>query len=549
VKTTATRIHAAVLALCAAAALPAAAANIETANPDLQIRWDTTLKWSGAYRLNDADAALLVSPNHDDGDRNFRKGLISNRADVFTEFDLSLAGKAGLRLSGAGWYDAVYNRSNANPGFAGGAFPNTLGVPNEFTVDTRRQHGRNAELLDAFVFGKANFDGATLSGRVGKHSILWGESLFFGANAIAGGQQPVDVVKLLSVPGTQFKEAIRPVPQVSAQLQLSPGLSIGAYYQFEWTRTIAPAVGSYFSDVDLVIAGAQQLLLPPPMSAPRLPDTTPPNSGQGGLQLRWRTGETDWGAYAIRFHNKAPQVVPVVGFLVPPPTPVVGPIGFRQIYHEGIQAFGLSASHTFDEVNLGVEASTRHNQDLASTRGSDASALGAPGLSPDNPGYAVGNTAHLNISAVANLPANPAFREGTLMAEVAWNRVLSITKGAAAIDPNATRDAVALRVMLEPKYRQVLPGLDLGLPMGFSWGPAGSRSMALGPVPMPANGHGDLSLGVNGSYLDAWRFSLSWTHFYGAEGTLQQGSNFTDYSYRQSLKDRDFIAASLNRSF
>ena len=48
--------------------------------------------------------------------------------------------------------------------------------------------------------------------RAGKHSVLWGESLFFGTNAIAGGQQPFDVVKLLSVPSTQFKEAIRPVP-------------------------------------------------------------------------------------------------------------------------------------------------------------------------------------------------------------------------------------------------------------------------------------------------------------------------------------------------
>ena len=530
---------------------PAWAMGIATGSDDWQLRWDNTVKYSSAWRLKSADPALLFSPNHDDGDRNFGKGLVSSRVDLFSELDLSDGGRRGLRLSAAAWYDAVYNRGNDNPGFPGGAFPNRLGAANRFAPATRDLHGRSAEMLDAFVFGKVELDGgASLSGRLGRHSLLWGESLFFGANAIAGGQQPVDAVKLLSVPGTPFKEAVRPEPQVSGQIQFDGGVSIGAYYQFRWVPTRAPAVGSYFSDVDVVVRGAEQLLLPAPLpAAPRGADREPPSSGQGGLQWRWRAAETDLGLYAVRFHAKTPQVVPIVGFVVPPPAAVVAPVGFRQVYHEGIVAFGASASRTFGDVNLAVEASLRRNQDLASTRGVDASAVGGPPIDGDNPGYAIGRTAHLNVSMLANLPSTPLWREANLVGELAWNRVLRVTRNAAALDPNASRDGGALRLQIEPRYRQVLPGLDLAVPVGLGWSPKGSRSMALGPVPMPANGHGELSIGVNGSYLDAWRFTLGWTHFYGQAAPLQIGSSFTDYSYAQTLKDRDFVSLSIQRSF
>jgi len=60
-----------------------------------------------------------------------------------------------------------------------------------------------------------------LAFRAGQYALQWGETLFFGANGIAGGQAPVDVIKALSVPGTQFKELIRPTEQLSASIQPS----------------------------------------------------------------------------------------------------------------------------------------------------------------------------------------------------------------------------------------------------------------------------------------------------------------------------------------
>ncbi len=94
--------------------MPAAQAfEIDSGNPEVKIRWDTTAKYSAAARVKDASSTLKGSANFDDGDRNFDRGLISNRVDLLSELDVIYRG-FGVRVSGAGWYDTVYNRSNDN---------------------------------------------------------------------------------------------------------------------------------------------------------------------------------------------------------------------------------------------------------------------------------------------------------------------------------------------------------------------------------------------------------------------------------------------------
>lgn len=532
------------LAATALMSVTGQAAEIDVGNPDMAVRWDNTVKYSVATRLKNADAALLSNPNNDDGDRNFGKGLISNRLDLFSELDMTYQKRFGARISAAAWNDASYTKSNDNPGFPGGAFPNQSSVAaNQFTDATRKTHGRDAEVLDAFVFGKFDLDGHNATVRAGRHGLLWGESLFFGSNAIAGGMSPVDAVKLVSVPNTQFKEAIRPVPQLSGQIQLNSNVSIGAYVQTAFERSRVSAVGSYFSNSDQVMDGGESILLGGPLSATRTADQRAKKSGQGGIQLRVRGDETDYGFYAIRFHNKTPQVVANLG---------AGgvPTSYTQAYHEGITAFGASASRTFGDYNVAIEGSIRRNQDLASSQAANPGGLGlAATNNSDNPGYAVGNTAHVNMSVLGSLGPGPLWREASLVGEVAWNRVLSITKNAAAIDPNGTRDGVALRATLEPTYRSVFNGVDIGVPVGLGWAPHGSRPLAMSsPNSWIPDGGGDISVGLNASIRDVWRFSLAYTHYFGEAKSFNVGSN-NAYSWGQTLKDRDFISASLRYSF
>lgn len=528
----------------------ASAGEVDTGNPDLSVRWDNTVKASLAARVKSADAGLLGNPNNDDGDRNFKKGLISSRIDWLSELDVVYQSTWGGRVSAAAYYDAVYNKSNDNPGFQGGAFPNQTSVAfNEFTDATRKVHGRKGELLDAFVFGKFDLGDAKATVRAGRHSLLWGESLFFGGNAISGGQQPVDVVKLLSVPGTQFKEAIRPVPQISGQVQINSNVSVGAYVQTKFEASRVPAVGSYFSNADPAVDGGETILLGPGAPpATRRADLKPSNSGQGGLQLRIRGEDTDYGLYAIRFHNKAPQLVPLIGLTPGGPAPV----GYYLAYQKAITAFGASASRTFGGFNVAVEASVRRNQDLASSQGADVSAFtpAPPTNLTDHPGYAVGNTAHVNLSTLGVLGPSFLWREATVVAEIAWNRVLKITKNEAAKDPNGTRDGVALRFVVEPTYRGVLDGVDVGVPVGLGWAPKGSRPLATGnPNAWIAEGGGDVSIGLNASFRDAWRATLSYTSYFGKVATFNDITANNAYTWRQTLKDRDFVSASLRYSF
>lgn len=537
----------------------AAAANFDVGVPDLKVTWDNTIKYSNAFRVKSQDSDLLSNPNADDGDRNFDRGLISNRVDLLSELDLKYE-NVGARVSGAAWYDTVYNEDNDNPGFAGGAFPNQRSTDfDEFTTRTRDLHGRKAELLDAFVFSRFDVAGMPSLARLGQHGMVWGESLFFGSNAIAGAMAPVDATKLISVPNTQFKEAIRPVQQFSGQIQLTPEVTLGAYYQFRYEPNRIPAVGSYFSGIDTNVDGAEQMLLGPLGVAPRLSDQKARDSGQWGLQLRIRGEETDYGLYVIRFHNKSHQLVTNLKNITPGGAPTLVPASYYIAYNEGITAYGASASRTFDTVNLAIEASIRDGQDLASSgHASDFSqAFGTPVTNNSSrPGYAVGRTAHVNLSMVWSLDPTFLFNEATVLGEVAWNRVLSCQKNCevfnpvthqGVIDNNSSRDATAFRVLFEPKYRQVLSGLDLSVPIGVGYSPKGSSSRALGAGIFPPENGGDLTIGINGAYMDAWRFTAAYTHYLGDAKTFLDSDN--SFSYGQSLKDRDFIAFSLSRTF
>lgn len=556
------------------------AVDFETGNKDLKVRWDNTLKYSAAFRLHNPSAKLTSAAvdsnnvNQDDGDLNFKRGLISNRVDLLSEFDLSYK-DMGLRMSGAGWYDTVYNRHNDNPGFAGGATPNQVSVPyNEFTRATRKVHGRGGELLDAFVFGNtAVGDDGAVSFRLGRHALVWGETLFFGTNGIAGGMMPVDAVKLVSVPNTQFKEAIRPVPMLSGQWQITPKTSVGAYYQFRWAKSRLPAVGSYFSASDITPDGGEQLLVAGPGSpflnnAPRLDDQRPKNSGQGGFQFRTEAADFDLGAYLIRYHAKTPMPVVNLGpaaiaYIPTCPIPtsfptgptscaLAGPVSYRLVYQEDITSFGFSSSKTVGSVNLASEVSFRSNQPLTSGRTVDTSALSHSAASDNdrNPAYPVARTAHANVSAIWTIDSNPLFREGAMTTEVGWNRVLKVQRHPELVDPASTRDAIAVRTLVQATYRQVMSGLDLGPQIGLGWAPHGSRS-AITPTGVPQNGTGDVTLGVDFTYLDVWQASLAATHYFGGSaGVLAQASDGkTSVAYKNFYGDRDFVAFSLRRSF
>src|SRR5207248_7348274 len=106
---------------------------------DLKIRWDNSFKYSAVWRLKGIDPTVAADTNLDDGDRNFHRGLVSNRFDLLSEVDATYKNFGG-RVSAAAWYDFVYNRHNDNDS------PQTVNAfsvpPNQFTDATRNVMGR-----------------------------------------------------------------------------------------------------------------------------------------------------------------------------------------------------------------------------------------------------------------------------------------------------------------------------------------------------------------------------------------------------------------------
>lgn len=519
---------------------------------EMKLRWDNTFKYNAAFRLNDPGSKIVngdpvVAPlppfattgtQLDDGDRNFKKGLVSSRVDWFTEFDATYQ-NVGFRVSGAAWYDTVYNTGNDN----NSAATINSGVPaGQFTYATKTLMGRKAEVLDAFISFKNDPGSATqFSIRAGKHTVLYGESLFFGANGIAAAQAPVDLIKLLLVPGSQFKEIIRPVPQISTQVQLSPNLSVGAYYQTKFERSRIPPSGSFLSDVDFVGDGAERLLPGTPVAMARGEDLHTKNSGQGGIQVRFKPSSADveYGLYAAQYHDKGPQIMMNLGSQ------------FRMVYPENVKTYGASFSTIFGEANVSGEASIRTNAPLVSAPQVD---IGLLGNGDSNPLYAVGRTGHMQISMITLLAKSPLWDGAAWLAELAWNRRLSIEKNPDALDPNLTRDAWALRTIFEPQYFQVFPGIDMTVPIGLGYNPSG-RSSSVFKFNGGVEKGGDFSVGVTAEYQKKVKAAVNYVHFFGTENAFLTSNSVAParglymQTGAQSLRDRDFISFSVQTTF
>jgi hypothetical protein len=407
----------------------------------------------------------------------------------------------------------------------------------KFTSDTRNIHERKTEIMDAFVYGSKEIGSTSLSGRLGQFTQIYGESLFFGANGIANAQSTVDLVKLQSVPSSQFKEILMPTKQVSGNWQLSDTVSVGAYYQFEWNKTRLPAAGSYFSGADFVGEGGERVFFPTGALL-HGKDKDARDSGQFGAQLKFAVEDWEFGLYAAKYHEKTPVFYFRPAALVPGADNT-----FINVYPEDIKVFGASFSTLVGEANIAGETSIRLDTPLAGVGGTIITGLDSDNDS--NPAYPIGRSWHAQVSMV-NVYGGSALWDGaSFVGELAFNRRLSVTKNADQLEPNSTRDAFALRFTFEPQYFQVFPGIDVQTPVTLGYNPSGRSSVT--PQAFGPEHGGDLTLGLKADYKKQWYASLSYTNFFGEAGPVINSSN--SFTYQQNMKDRDFVAFSIQRTF
>jgi len=579
-------------ALCATGA--AQAVEIDTGNPSVVLRFDNTVRLNLGQRVQGQDKAIMGNPNYDDGDRNFSNGsMVATRLDLLSEADVVVDKRWGARVSAASWVDRAYSSLDNTQA----ATNNSLSGPGTLSPYSRRfARGGSGELLDAFVFGNVDIGDANLSVRAGRHTAYWGESLLGGGaiHGISYGQYALDLWKALATPGIEAKELFRPRKSITAQLTLSPELTVGAQTFFEWEGARYPESGSYLTVNDALLKGGQTVIVGPNQRMLQGPVGAPKNNGDWGLMARWAP---DWldgtaGLYLRRTADIQPQlsVAPGVaalpaatcgalGFTPLAPTTcyvnpaaatvpqiLAGQVGqYRAYYGRDIDILGLSLSKSIAGISVGVELSYRRNMPLqsalvtvlpASIANPAVGQVAASALTDDAPG-ARGNTVHGVLNLIGFLPKTVLFDAASWQAEAVYNTWTRVTQNAAlfkgsaayAATPGnidaATKGYVGLGLNFTATWFQVLPSVDLSMPLAWSGGLRGNSAVTSGGN----KNAGSFSLGLAADVNSRHNIALRYVGFYGSYSTLANGAMNLPNGTNALLSDRGHVLLTYKTTF
>lgn len=477
---------------------------------DATLDWDTTVRYTVAQRVAEQNDSLLANANGDDGNRAFnRHSLIKNRFDVLTEADLNL-GKVGpfydlgAFVRARAWYDGVYNKSHDHNS---PATSNNLSVPyNEFTEETRKQHGDDAEMLDYFFYAGADLAGHDTTLRVGSQALNWGETLFL-LGGVATSQGPVDATGF-NQPGAELKELFMPVEQVALQTSLTDNVSVEAYYQWEWEKHRLDAAGSYFSTADLIDAGGESLILAPGVAFSRGEDQRAKDSGQWGIAMRFLVEElagTEFGLYYINYHDQLPQV-----------TLDMANGKYFLDYAEDVHLWAASFGTVIGSTNVSGEISYRENAPVGVVDAANPFA------------YDRAELMHYSLSAIHIFGANSLMDNLSITAEAGADHVLDKS------NDELTKDkfAYGYALTLKPTWLEALPALDINLPISLSQGVNGNSAMGGSFV----EGSHKIGITLDMTYQQKYQAQLGYVNFFGGPE-------------RNSKDDRDYISLALKYAF
>ncbi len=318
---------------------PAAAFQFEFDN-GVQGSFDSTLSYGMSWRVSDRDKDIIgtankgyvnganaYSVNGDDGNLNYDDGETFSRIIKLTsELDLGYE-NFGLFVRGSVFYDFENETRDRER--------------TELSDDAKDMVGKDAELLDAYIW--ANYELGEMPGqvRLGDQVLSWGESTFIqnGINVI----NPLDVSKL-RVPGAELKEGLVPVGMVSASISPTENLTFEGFYQYDWEKVEIDPTGFYWSTNDFAGESGRKVMLafgdvsdmgtdfsalgPLRMffgldefeedflGVTRIKDEKPSDDGQYGLAMRVvvpQLNETEFGFYFMNYHSRLPIISGVTG--------------------------------------------------------------------------------------------------------------------------------------------------------------------------------------------------------------------------------------------
>lgn len=474
-------------------------------NPEVVVNWDNTFTYNLGVRTLKPDPKIVNDVNLSGSDTKFRDrgDIVGNRFSVLSEFDVTVRDKFGARVTASAWKDFAYDKEFF-------AASNPSGVYSSYTQRFYREGG---ELGDAFVFANFNAGTKPVSVKLGRLNIQWGNVVFNGPHAISYAQTGSDAIKAVASPGLSVKELAFPRLQAAGQVQLTDEVSLQGQYFFEHRPSRLPEGGTFDGGQDFLFLGATRIGTGP---ITRGVDNLPKDSNKNfGVAVRWAPPDlgATMGFYVRQFDDVTPWVLrPQSGS----PTP----LQYHLVYAQKERLIGLSLDMDINTVSTGFELSFRKNTALNSELVQTANGEGARG-----------ELLSFVANAAYTLPRTAFWDTGSLVGELAGMHLTSVTEnplaykgyrsaGYGCLNGNApvlhdspkrygcsTRNALVLSLSLSPQWLQVAPGLDLTLPLVFTYGLRGNAP----GVGTRAEGQKIFGVGVQGLYRQAHRFTLNYT--------------------------------------
>lgn len=353
-----------VLPLCIASAN---AMELSMADGEVKGRFDNTISYGVAARLDDADARLAAQTtgatdfytelgadniktqaNKNQGNLNFRDAgsIVSNTVKVNSLLELTWQG-FGAQVSGFAFHDMALADIEDDVGvdrdFINNVDANDV-FDNKVLPDAAAEYSVNdARLSSAYVWGDFDIGERTINVRLGEQVLSWGEALFMqdGINQA----NPADL-SALRLPGAEIKDALLPLPMLVVSTNLTDALSAEAFYEFGWKRSEADPVGTFYSTTDAFFGyGSTSVIIDLENSATglepivelynyyhrgtvagtpmasrlsnnKLADVKPKDDGQYGLAFRFMAEElnnTEFGFFYMNYHARKPTAGAVLG--------------------------------------------------------------------------------------------------------------------------------------------------------------------------------------------------------------------------------------------
>ena len=474
---------------------------------DTTLDMDTSLTYAAGWRVKDQDNDKLTPAmaNADDGNRNFDQwDMINNKVSAVMDIDLRHK-NFGVFLRPKTFYDQAYMSDNANDSpftnnnsviFGG---PLALTETDEFTEDTEDAHGHDVQLLDAFAYANLDMGGHLVSLRVGRQVVNWGESLFL-QGGISSAQGHLDVTAS-NTPGTELKELFLPSEAAYVQADITDSVALSAYYQWKWEKHVLNESGSFFATADMLDENDAAILHPlVPTGIQRAKDDTPSDSGQFGVSLIYVAPpsllETEFGLYYINYHEKAPIVVMAIP-------------NYFLTYAEDVKLSGFSVSSMVGAANVAGEISYRQDFPVALNVGTEKA-----------------NVVQAQVSVIYILGNAPLCDSVNIMGEVGYNEIMGLDNDELAKD----KFAWGFSLTVTPNWIQILPKLDMSLPMVYGSNPNGNSSYA-----SFTEGADKASIGLKLTYNNAYILDLKYSEYFNDK--------------RNAISDRDNLTATLKYTF